>query len=374
MSHRFGPYSLLECIGTGGMGEVWAAVHVELRMPCAIKLMKPDLCCDLDYERYEDMFLNEANICAQLRHGRIVRVHNSGLIDGRFFIAMDLVDGVNLRELVGALEACGDELPIPLVVHIVAEVLEALDYAHNRTIGGAEGGVIHGDVSPRNIMISSHGEVLLTDFGLGSFVSSTSPRKLVVGTPAYMAPERARGQLCRESDLYSVGAILHELLTGRTLVPRDATLAEIAALGELPILPLLRSDLPEPIEALRRGLLERHFGRRIRSTKDALTMLERWPDHHRRSSELRELYHECFGAPHSGLTLVAGRLTEPCRGSSMRHGAASLLLEDTRPLDERSSPLHESRPRSPEPATSDRDRRPWPRPRALLGKAAPRAS
>ncbi len=107
MSRRLGPYTLLRCIGSGGMGEVWAAVHVELRMPCAIKLMKPMLRVDPDHACYEGLFLNEANICAQLRHGRIVRVHNAGYIDGQLFIAMDLVDGVNLWELVRTLESRG---------------------------------------------------------------------------------------------------------------------------------------------------------------------------------------------------------------------------------------------------------------------------
>jgi serine/threonine protein kinase len=341
MQRRFGPYSLLRCIGTGGMGEVWSAVHVDLHMPCAIKLMRTDLRCDLDHQSYEDMFLNEASICAQLRHGRIVKVHDAGSIDGRLFIAMDLVDGVNLRELMGAIEGQdAGPLPLPLVVHIVTEVLEALDYAHNRTIGGAEGGVIHGDVSPRNIMISSHGEVLLTDFGLGSFVSSTTPRKLLIGTPAYMAPERAWGQLRRESDLYSVGAILHELVTGCTPVPKDSTFAELVAPRDPPIPPLACGDLPEPIEALRRGLLERDVDRRIGTTKQALALLERWPGHRRGSSELRALYEEHFGRPHSGLTLVAGRLSEPCGAWPLRPRAlTSVSLEDTRPLAEQSSLL-----------------------------------
>jgi serine/threonine protein kinase len=338
MPHRFGPYSLLRCIGTGGMAEVWSAVHVELSMPCAIKRMRPGLRWDIDRTSYEQMFLNEASICTQMCHGRIVRVHNSGLIDGQLFIAMDLVDGVNLRELMRALEARGERLPLPLVAHIVAEVLEALDYAHNRTIGGAEGGIIHGDVTPRNIMISSHGEVLLTDFGLARLVSSRSLPELIVGTPPYMAPEHVRGRLRRESDLYSVGAVLHELLTGRTLVPKNATFAEVDALGALPVSPLLRDDLPEPIETLRRGLLERHLDRRIQSTGQALAVLERWRGHRGRSRAVRELYKEHFGEPHSGLTLVAGRLREPLQ-SPWRSGiATSSALEDTRPLD--NPPLH----------------------------------
>jgi eukaryotic-like serine/threonine-protein kinase len=336
MPHRFGPYSLLRCIGSGGMGEVWAAVHVELQMPCAIKLMKPGLRCSLDHASYEGMFLNEANICAQLRHGRIVRVHNAGYIDEQLFIAMDLVDGVNLRELGRALAAQNvGPLPLPLVVHIVAEVLEALDYAHHRTIGGGEGGVIHGDVSPGNIMISSHGEVLLTDFGLGSFVSASSQSKLLVGTPAYMAPERAQGRVCRESDLYSVGAVLHELLTGHTHVPKHASFSELVTGCEQPILPLTYGDVPEPIETLMRGLLERNVERRIGSTRHALAVVERWADHRYRAGELRGLYQEHVGGPHSGLTLVAGMLPEACGTwpSWVRAAANDDPLEDTRPIE-----------------------------------------
>jgi serine/threonine protein kinase len=316
MPRPFGPYCLLQPIGAGGMGEVWSAVHRELRMPCAIKLMKPALRCDDAHGSYEHMFLNEGSICAQLRHGRIVKVHNTGILEGKLFIAMDLVDGVNLRELVRALECRSTGLlPLPVVVHIVAEILEALDYAHNRTIGGEEGGVIHGDISPGNIMISSHGEVLLTDFGLGCFVSSTSRSKLLIGTPAYMAPEQAQGRACRASDLYSVGAVLHELLAGHPPVAKDATFAEVAALAGRPMPALSRDDVPEPIEALRRGLLEPHVDRRIGSTRHALAVLERWSGHRHRSSELRELYQGHIGLPHSGLTLLEGqavaRDTEP---------------------------------------------------------------
>lgn len=333
MSHRLGPYALLRHIGSGGMGEVWAAVHIELQMPCAIKLMKPGLRCGQDYESYERLFLNEASICAQLRHGRIVKVHNTGCIEGQLFIAMDLVDGVNLWELVRMLESQGaGRLPLPLVLHIVAEMLEALDYAHNRTIGGGEGGVIHGDVSPKNIMISSHGEVLLTDFGLACLVSSASPSNLLIGTPAYMAPERARGRMCRESDLYSVGAVLHELVTGSPPVAKRTSFAELAALGERPAPPLVGRPLPEPIEALRRGLLEPNVARRIGSTRQALALLEQWPGHRRRSSELRDLYQEHFGGSHSGLTLLSGTIPEASLAWRSWAPATGPELDDTRPL------------------------------------------
>jgi serine/threonine protein kinase len=336
---KFGPYRLISLIGTGGMGEVWSAVHVELRMPCAIKLMKAGLQLDDDYGSYEQMFLNEASICAQLRHGSIVRVHNAGILDGQLFIAMDLVDGANLRGIVRALMSqTGKLLPLTVVAHIVAEILEALDYAHNRTIGTEEGGVIHGDISPGNIMISSYGEVLLTDFGLACFVGATAPGKLLVGTPAYMAPEQARGQMCRESDLYSMGAVLHELLTGRPPVAKSASFAEVATLEQRPIPPLLRDDVPQPIEELRRGLLEPRVDCRIGSAGHALSILEHWPDHRRGSSELRHLYQEHIGRSHSGLTLFGDMRSESHGSAHGKSRALAMSLEDTRRIDEPVAP------------------------------------
>jgi serine/threonine protein kinase len=329
MQCRFGPYRLLQPIGTGGMGEVWSAVHLELNMPCAIKLMKPDLQCAEDRRTYERMFLNEASICAQLRHGNIVRVHNAGFMEGRLFIAMDLVDGVNLRSLVRMLVSrSAGPLPLALVAHVVTEVLEALDYAHNRTIGEQEGGVIHGDISPANIMLSSHGEVLLTDFGLARFVSSSSSSRLVIGTPAYMAPEVTKGRGYRASDLYSVGAILHELLSGQPPVARNATLSTLAMLPRRSVPRTGREDVPEPIETLRSGLLEPEIDRRIASTQHALAIMERLPSHPGRSGELRELYREHFGRPHSGLTLL-----ELPRVGSKPAEVPDPALEPTRPLE-----------------------------------------
>ncbi len=183
-------------------------------------------------------------------------------------------------------------------------------------------------------MISSHGEVLLTDFGVASLVSSRSRSKLLIGTPAYMAPERARGRICRESDLHSVGAILHELVTGSTLVPKGVSISELAARAEPPVPLLASAVLPEPLEVLRRGLLAPSVERRIRTARHALALLERWPDHRHRAGELRALYQELFGEPHSGLTLFTGEIPALRVTWSSKPGAATGDgLDDTQPIE-----------------------------------------
>jgi serine/threonine protein kinase len=363
VSHHFGPYLLTQRIGRGGMGEVWAAIHLGLEMPCAIKLMRSELGADEDRRTYEAMFLGEASLCSQLRNGRIVRVHNSGSIDGRLFIAMDLVDGVNLRDFLRTIGIPnGGPLPLPLVAFVIGELLEALDYAHDRTIGGQEGGVVHGDVTPGNVMISSRGEVLLTDFGLARLVGSTSPCRHAIGTPAYMAPEQARGHACRESDLYAVGALLHELLTGQPPLPKRATIADVLTLAKQQVAAPMRDDIPAPLEALRRALLAKDFARRIGTAAEALAILGEWPGHRHRAAQLRELYREHIGRPHSGLTFFHGIRLDPralfeLDGTEDRQAgrapgqAAALALDDTQPLG---GALELAHGRVPAPSSNER--------------------
>lgn len=314
MSAQFGPYRLERLIGEGGMGEVWAALHTDLEMPCAIKRLSRDSQRD---PKCRKMFLNEALICAQLRYGGIVKVCDSGIIDGRPYIAMDLIDGMNLREFTRALGSQrGVRLPVPLVAHITGQVLEALDYAHRRTIRAREGGVIHGDISPGNILISSQGEVLLTDFGLASFVSSASLQEYPAGTPPYMAPEQVMGCMCRRSDLYSVGAVLHEMLTGDTPLPRRTSIRDLVELFRERSLPSTgRKDVPAPLERLRRGLLEKHVDRRIPTTGEALDLLDDYRDYRDYSQELRRLYRRHFGRARFRLGSPARR-PAPVRGEA----------------------------------------------------------
>jgi serine/threonine-protein kinase len=213
----FGPYLLVSSIARGGMGEVFLArsgggVGLEsLQKHCVVKTLRPHL---TDDREYVTRFLDEARVVVQLNHRNICHVFDVGLVGERYYLAMELVAGQDLRALA---DATGPMDPA-LAVHIIAETLEALDYAHRLAdVHGAPLKLVHRDVSPQNIMVSYEGEVKLIDFGLAQSavkVEKTSPQT-VMGKLAYMSPEQLRGEPATKAiDLFAVAVVLTELLLG----------------------------------------------------------------------------------------------------------------------------------------------------------------
>jgi len=255
-----GEYQVLRPLGQGGMGEVVLATKMTgLSKSCALKLLLPKHSSDTEFRR---RFFREAEILAKFRHGSIVPVLDYGESDGRLFIAMEYIDGVTLGTLCRALAKDGRKLPAQVVGYIIAEVFKALKHAHNPIRG-----VIHRDVTPQNVMISSEGEVLLTDFGIARYEAEISREML--GTLQYIAPEQALGQACYRSDIYSACGVLHFMLTGRP--PREATnLADLHALLYAPPSPTGCDDVPEVLERLRRAGLQPELNKRLASAREAL--------------------------------------------------------------------------------------------------------
>jgi tRNA A-37 threonylcarbamoyl transferase component Bud32 len=214
----FGPYTLLSLLARGGMGEVFLARTgnvAGLERLCVVKCLRPHLTSDREYVA---RFIDEARIVVQLTHKNIGNVFDVGrdVVDGRLYLAMELISGVDLRAITDVKQQA---FPGELAVHVVAEVLEALDYAHHRSedLTGRPLMLVHRDVSPHNIMISFEGEVKLIDFGLASSVlkmEQTAPQ-VVMGKLAYMSPEHIRGErLDGRTDQFSVGVLATELLLG----------------------------------------------------------------------------------------------------------------------------------------------------------------
>ena len=213
---KFGKYHLLMPLAQGGMGALYLAVTGDkgLEKLCVIKTVLPHL-ADAEYvQRFRD----EAKVVVKLSHGNLVPVFDAGQVGGEIFLAMDFVEGKDLRAVWNRCAKKGVAFPVDVAVYIVKELCRGLAYAHSF----GELKLVHRDVSPPNVLISFAGEIKLTDFGLANStlkVEKTAPG-VIYGKVSYMAPEQARGEgLDGRTDLYSAGIILWELLTGRQLFP-----------------------------------------------------------------------------------------------------------------------------------------------------------
>lgn len=223
----FGRYELLRRVGSGGMADIWKArvdgpggFHKSL----ALKRILPELVENREFLR---MFADEAKLVATLSHPNIVQVLDFGFVGKHdYFIAMEYIPGANLARLLNRSLETMSRLPPELAVYVAVEAARGLGYAHARTSPAGEPlGIIHRDVSPQNILLSFSGEVKLTDFGIAR-VSTVIPRTEaghVRGKVAYMSPEQASADGSRpvgpRSDLFSLGIVLYEMITGQRLFP-----------------------------------------------------------------------------------------------------------------------------------------------------------
>jgi len=204
---RIRDYTLDQRIGKGGMGEVWSARHEILHRPVAIKAMASDLARDPEFE---ERFLDEARAQASLQHPRILGVTDFFREDGVYYLVMSLLTGRSLDERIA--EVSGP-LPLGEATRIASDLLDALDYAHQR-------GIIHRDVKPSNILVDGNGNAHLTDFGIALLIGSdrrTRTGSSSLGTPYYMSPEQIRNpkKIDHRTDVYSAACVLYEMLTGR---------------------------------------------------------------------------------------------------------------------------------------------------------------
>jgi serine/threonine-protein kinase len=222
----YGSYLLLERLAIGGMAEVWLAESRQRPgRRYAVKRLLPTLADD---PAFVTMFLDEARIGAQLDHPGIVRVHDLGREGSGYFMAMDYRAGQDLRALLARLRHDGSRLPPALSAHLVAEAALALDHAH-RAAGqdGAPLHVVHRDLSPANLLVGYDGRVAVLDFGIAQAAFRAHREDAVLrGKFGYLSPEQVRGlPVDRRADVFSLGALLHELLTGHRLFHGPSDLA-----------------------------------------------------------------------------------------------------------------------------------------------------
>ncbi|HEX6902051.1 MAG TPA: TonB family protein [Thermoanaerobaculia bacterium] len=233
---RFGQYTLLDRIAVGGMAEVWKARMrgVEgFQKTVAIKKILPHM---TDNAEFVGMFIDEAKLAAQLSHPNIVHIYDLGKIGRDYYIAMEYVEGKDLRSLLNAARRRGMGLPLGLALLIAARVASALDYAHRRRDDdNREIGLVHRDVSPQNVLLTLEGDVKLCDFGIAKAVSKASHTLVgaLKGKLQYMSPEQAWGRpVDGRSDIFSLGAVLFEMITGERLFPGDSEMSVLESVRQ----------------------------------------------------------------------------------------------------------------------------------------------
>jgi len=235
-------YRIETLLGRGGMGVVYRAYDARLKRNVALKLVAPELSED---ERFRGRFLAETELAAALEHPNVVPIYDAGEVDGQLYLAMRYVEGWDLKSLLqteGALEP-------KRALAICAQIAGALDAAHER-------GLVHRDVKPSNVLLDAKEHAYLADFGLTRRLAEQglpAGPGLSLGTPAYVSPEQIEGgEVDGRADLYSLGCLLYECLTGQVPFARDSELALLwAHVHEPPSKPSgHRPELPEAIDAV----------------------------------------------------------------------------------------------------------------------------
>ena len=226
---RFGQYVLLEKIATGGMAEVWKARkrgEEGFQKIVAIKKILPHLS---DNQDFIEMFIDEAKLAAQLNHSNIIHIYDLGKIGTSYFIAMEYIDGADLKAILKQGSDRGQPLGVELSLFIAAKIAAALEYAHRkRDFDERHMELVHRDVSPQNVLISHDGDIKLCDFGIAKAASKASHTQAgaLKGKLQYMSPEQAWGKaIDRRSDIFALGAVLFEMLTGRKLFTGDSEMS-----------------------------------------------------------------------------------------------------------------------------------------------------
>ncbi len=268
-----GRYELVSRIGAGGMGEVFLARSLGaggFAKDVVIKRILPHLASDPGFVQ---RFIEEGKLVVRLRHAGIAQVLDMGEEGGVYFIAMEHVEGKDLGELLRVAAAAGRRMPVPLVVHVLVALLDALDYAHHATdADGTPLGVIHRDVSPSNVMIGTSGEVKLLDFGIARAAERLqhSTTGAIRGKYGYMSPQQAAGlELDPRSDLFSVGVIAWELLTGERPfdAPSDLLILDRIRFHDPGRLRDKNPDVPDDLAAVVERLLAKEPDQRFPSAE-----------------------------------------------------------------------------------------------------------
>lgn len=257
-------YEILEVIGTGGMAVVYKAMCHRLNRYVAVKILRDELAND---EEFRKRFQTEAQAVAMLSHPNIVSVYDVSHSDGVEYIVMELIEGVTLMQYMKKKGALGWKEAL----HFAVQISKALEHAHEK-------GIVHRDIKPQNIMILKDGTIKVADFGIAALESAQEKKSdQTVGSVHYIAPEQARGeQPDPRSDIYSLGVVMYEMLTGK--MPYDGDTAEQVAMKHItghPVPPQeLNPDIPEELAAITLKAMNSDINARYQSASELLRDLE----------------------------------------------------------------------------------------------------
>jgi serine/threonine-protein kinase len=262
---QIGGYKLVRKIGEGGMGEVYLAEQLTMHRTVALKILHAKWADD---EEFRKRFLLEARAAGKLSHQNLIQVFDVGKYQGKYYFSMEFIDGVTVEDLIRHQGA----LPVEKVVDLTRQVCEALKYLSNQNI-------VHRDIKPANIMVTKDGTVKLGDFG---FIQSRWDAELMqegttIGTPDYISPEQARGErnLDVRSDIYSLGASLFHMLSGKTLFSGSCSSVMRAHIDvEPPRLDDLRKDLPAGLLRLVQKMTRKDQAERYQTPDEVIKDLE----------------------------------------------------------------------------------------------------
>ena len=277
---RLGNYVIGDHLASGGMAEIYFAESLERRFdtPIVIKRMLPKLAED---RSFVDMFIDEARISTRLNHPNIVRVYDFEATENGLCLIMELVDGPDLLAIVKRCVKQRSYVPEELAAYVACHTLEALDYAHGASADGRRLNVVHRDVSPSNILVTRRGHVKLADFGIARAAERQheTATGTLKGKYGYMSPEQILGQpLDGRSDVFSMGIVLAEMLTGRRLfaAASDLELLLMVRRADLSRLDKYGKHIPAELDAILRKVLQRNRDRRYASAGQFRDALADW--------------------------------------------------------------------------------------------------
>ena len=277
----FGRYYLRSLLAEGGMAEIFIAEHVgaeDVSKILAVKRMLPHLCRQ---PALVTMFLDEARIASRFSHPNIVSIFDFGEVGGRYYLAMEFLVGDTLTTVIKKAYGSDRPMPVPIVLAVMAAVCDGLHYAHSFADNGVALNVVHRDISPSNIMLTYQGGVKVVDFGVARALDrrqEATETGVVKGKWPYCSPEQLQaGEVDRRSDIFSLGVVFFEALTGRRLFKRDTDLLTCMAVLNAPIPKVseLRGSLSPDLDRVVAKALERNVDRRYQTCQEMRRDLER---------------------------------------------------------------------------------------------------